>query len=269
MAQINQIQRRQEPSEDEKLMQIIMTGLKVADTVYGIKDAGKKNELLAQQNTLAQEQKNRAENFQQEQFKYQKEKDAKDYGLKQQDIELKKKEVAGQDPFKRLPEDQKNVITDLSKKNAGKIAIANQIDAVMSGWDKLPDDQKVAQGRTLLKTLNSSEGADAIGSEEAKRLGSKLEFALGNLAPWNSNPIQFGRDLEGFKEQANLNSKGLKDAIAANQKIINNAYGDPNRQTAMGNAVANRSEGQLPFSLDDLLREKIRREGLGSGLKGK
>jgi len=123
---------------------------------------------------------------------------------------------------KLAPPDQE-IAKDLSKKNASKVAIKNQIDAVMSGWDALPEDQKVAQGRQLIKVLNSSEGADAVGSEEAKRLGGKLEFAMGNFT--NSNPMQFGRDLGGFKEQATLTSKGLGSAISANQDQVRRIAG--------------------------------------------
>jgi hypothetical protein len=122
-----------------------------------------------------------------------------------------------------LPLDQKKTVEALSTKNANKISIRNQIDAVMSGWDKLSEDQKVATGRSLLKTLNSTEGADAIGVEEANRLGAKLEFALGNFT--NSNPTQFGRDLKGFKEQAINTSKGIGDAVMANQDQIDGIMG--------------------------------------------
>ncbi|MBL7545622.1 MAG: hypothetical protein JNL11_17515 [Bdellovibrionaceae bacterium] len=125
----------------------------------------------------------------------------------------------------KLPIDAKKTIETLATKNATKLSIKNQIDAVVDNWDSFSDDQKVAQGRQLLKTLNSTEGADAIGVEEANRLGSKLEFAMGNFT--NSNPTQFGRDLSGFKEQAQLTSQGIGKAIAANKKQIDSAYGRP------------------------------------------
>ncbi len=122
-----------------------------------------------------------------------------------------------------LPIDKKKEVETLAGKNASKIAIKNQIDAVMGSWDNLADDQKVAAGRQLLKTLNSSEGADAIGVEEANRLGSKLEFAMGNFT--NSNPTQFGRDIEGFKVQAMNTSKAIERAIKSNQQVIDKNLG--------------------------------------------
>jgi len=188
-----------------------------------------------------------------------------------------------------LPDDKKAIVSDLSKKNASKIGIANQIDAVMSGWDELSDDQKVAQGGQLLKTLNSPEGADAIGAEEAKRLGSKLQFAMGNL--FNTNPIQFGRDLEGFKTQALDTSDSLKKSISANQAIIDETMGNKSRQTAIGEAAkrlnkksspkpsgsplpsimsdANASEGPqyTKEEQDAAMKELIKRKGLSTNLK--
>lgn len=121
-----------------------------------------------------------------------------------------------------LPAENQEVVKDLARKNASKLGIANQIDAVMSNWDSLTEDQQVAQGRQLLKVLNSTEGADAIGSEEANRLGSKVEFAMGNI--FNSNPVQFGRDLPGFKEQATGTSKAIRGAISSNNQTIDKMY---------------------------------------------
>ena len=92
----------------------------------------------------------------------------------------------------------------------------------MGSWDKLSDEQKIVQGRQLLKTLNSTEGADAIGAEEAKRLGGLLEYQMMNIT--QPGPM-FGRDLPGFKEQAMATSKNIKNAVQSNQKIIENLTG--------------------------------------------
>lgn len=125
--------------------------------------------------------------------------------------------------FENLPKDKQLTIEELAKKNANKISIRNQINAALAGWDKLSPDQQVATGRQLIKTLNSTEGADAVGAEEAKRLGGKLEFAMGNF--FNSNPTQFGRDLPGFKEQAKNVSDNIGTAVKSNQSIIDQSYG--------------------------------------------
>lgn len=140
--------------------------------------------------------------------------------------------------FNSLAPPDQEVVKDLARGNASKLTIKNSIDSVMGGWDKLSDDQKVAQGRQLLKTLNSTQGADAIGAEEAKRLGSKLEFALGNM--FNSNPIQFGRDLPGFKEQALATSKNIGSTIDANQQQMRQIAG-PAAGRGLSNLIANQN----------------------------
>lgn len=119
------------------------------------------------------------------------------------------------------------MVTTLATKNANKLSIASQIKANMSDWDSLPDDQKLARGRQMLKVLNSSEGADAVGTDEAKRLGSKLEFAFGNFT--NGNPTQFGRDLEGFKEQALGTMKALQKSIDDNEGQISKITGSQSK----------------------------------------
>jgi len=151
----------------------------------------------------------------------------KDRGLDQEDrklkIEQQKADAEKRASGENLSIDVKKFVDTLATKNANKVAIKNQIDAVLGNWDTMSDDQKVAAGRQLLKTLNSTEGADAIGAEEAKRLGSKLEFAMGNL--FNSNPVQFGRDLSGFKEQAMNVSRSIDQSVKSNQSQIDQAMG--------------------------------------------
>lgn len=149
-----------------------------------------------------------------------------------------------------LSPDVKKTVETLATKNANKTSIANQIDAVMGGWDNLSDDQKVTQGRMLLKTLNSPEGADAIGVEEANRLGSKLEFAMGNFT--NSNPTQFGRDLPGFKEQATNAAKFIRTGVDSNQKEIDRAMGRQAQQPPPQAIPDANALNQLPD--DELMR---------------
>lgn len=159
---------------------------------------------------------------------------------------LKNEANSSKAAWDQVAKPDQEIATDLSRKNASKVAIKNQIDAVMKNWDDLPDDQKVTQGRQLIKVLNSTEGADAVGSEEAKRLGGKLEFAFGNLT--NSNPFQVGRDLSGFKEQANLTAQGLGSAIQANQDIVRRVAG-PASGRGLADLVKEKKQ-ELPKSPD-------------------
>lgn len=148
----------------------------------------------------------------------------KELALKQRELGIKERSARNEAKSgEKLPLDKKKTVETLSTKNANKLAIKNQIDAVLANWNSMSEDQQVAAGRQLLKTLNSTEGADAIGTEEANRLGSKLEFAMGNFT--NSNPTQFGRDLKGFYEQAENTAKGIGTAVSANQRIIDEQMG--------------------------------------------
>ena len=65
-------------------------------------------------------------------------------------------------------------------------------------------------------------GVDAIGSEEAQRLGGLLEYKVMNLT--QPGPM-FGRDIPGFKEQAMATSKNIRAGVKSNQKIIEDLTG--------------------------------------------
>lgn len=154
----------------------------------------------------------------------------RDYNLKKEEIGLKRVENAikkeelnlKNKDFERLPEEDRDVVKTLATTNGKIKAIANNIKSSLESWDGLKDTDKVAKGRLLLKVLNSPLGADAIGSEEAKRLGGKLEFAMSNIS--NSNPTQFGRDLEGFRNDSLELAKSLERSIKENENVIKDKY---------------------------------------------
>ena len=170
--------------------------------------------MFTEKDRLDQEQKN-LENKRKDQ----------ELGLKKEELGIKRVEAVNKTKSgEKLPLDQKKLVETLSTKNANKIAIKNQIQAVVDSWDNLSDEQKVTQGGQLLKTLNSSEGADAIGVEEAKRLGSMLEFQMFNV----TQPGAFvGRDLKGFKTQAQNTANNIGTAVESNSAIIDRAMGRP------------------------------------------
>ncbi len=127
--------------------------------------------------------------------------------------------------FDALPPPNQEIIKDLAKSNANKISIANAIHAVVApeNWSQLTEDEKLQQGRQLIKTLNSTEGKDAVGAEEAKRLAGKLQYAVGNFT--NDNPVQFGRDIEGFVNDARITHDGIVRGVQANEAEIEKRYG--------------------------------------------
>ncbi len=137
--------------------------------------------------------------------------------------EVSELKETNKDEFKKLPVESQELIRDLSKKNASKISIGSSIKGYLEEFKAAPSsDEKIIIGRQMLKVLNSPEGADAIGVEEAKRLGSLLEFQIGNLR----NPGPFiGRDLEGFEKQIVATSNAVQRSVASNKNQIDQLYG--------------------------------------------
>lgn len=130
---------------------------------------------------------------------------------------------ADKPPGAELPIDAKTEVTTLASKNANKLAIKNQIAAQMDEFKAAKsDDDKIRIGRQMIKTLNSSEGQDAVGAEEVKRLGSALEYQVANIT--GPGPM-FGRDLEGFESQVDMTMGSLNGAITANQKRMDQLMG--------------------------------------------
>jgi hypothetical protein len=128
-------------------------------------------------------------------------------------------------PYDNLPKDQQILVSDLQRSNASKLTITNQLEAELSNFknfvEKGNSDQAVTAGENMLKVLNSTEGKDAVGAEEAKRLAGFLKFNLLNLS--NPGPT-FGRDLNAFYTQASSKTNSIKDAIKGNQKTIDSIF---------------------------------------------
>ncbi len=130
-------------------------------------------------------------------------------GLAKEELGIKNKKQSME-----LPEGVKKSADQIAEGISNKVITATQIDSYANQMDealKSGDKSTALQmGRQMIKVLNSTEGKDAVGQEEANRLASKLEFALGNFT--NNNPTQFGRDLEGFLSDARTTSGVVKDA---------------------------------------------------------
>lgn len=149
--------------------------------------------------------------------------------------------------IKSLPEEERDVVKGLAKANADKISIANQISGALKVLDdpNVSKEQKIAQGRQMLKVLNSTQGKDAVGAEEARRLGSYLEASFG--VNWNSPRAvgDFGINLQGFREQAALTNKTLIDSVNSNQAEIQKRYAQYGVQRQPVNVGrAERAEGE-------------------------
>lgn len=106
---------------------------------------------------------------------------------------------------------------ELSTKNSNLANVRNGMDAALKQLEdkNLSEEDKIKTGQGLLKLLNSAEGADAVGAEEAKRIGSYLEYKVGNF----TQPGSFiGRDLDKFTDQVRNNSQLLGQRIQSNQQ---------------------------------------------------
>lgn len=122
-----------------------------------------------------------------------------------------------------LPIDKKEQVKLLAGKAATGTAIKSEIDSFIDKWPKWSEADRLAQARMLIKTLNSTQGQDAVGAEEVKRLASKLQFSMGNL--FNDNPTQFGRDLDGFYKDVKERSNLIGGAITKNSALVDQMMG--------------------------------------------
>lgn len=122
-----------------------------------------------------------------------------------------------------MPLEVKTEIAGLANKNAAKTSIANQMRGYLTRYqDAQTEDQKIVIGRQMLKVLNSPEGADAIGVEEAKRLGGLLEYKLFNFTDPGS---KFGRDLSEFEDQVIDTVSAVESGVQLNRKRIQQLSG--------------------------------------------
>ena len=136
-----------------------------------------------------------------------------------------------------LPVDVKSEVTALSGKNAGKVSIGNQIESYLTEFRSAETaDDKVRIGRQMLKVLNSPEGADAIGVEEAKRLGDALEYNLFDVGAglgMKTGKLH-GRDLGGFEKQAQSTLDAIRGSVKANRDEVGRLLGRPAAATPAG-----------------------------------
>jgi hypothetical protein len=145
--------------------------------------------------------------------------------------------TSNKDKFEALPIESQEQIRDLAKASAKKRSIVNSMSGYLSEYDvalakwqksksKSDYNDVIRIGSQALKTLNSPEGADAIGAEEAKRLGTALEFNWGNLV----NPgAVVGRDLAGFSRQIKNTMGAIGTGLKANDDYIKKLYNTGNQ----------------------------------------
>ncbi len=144
---------------------------------------------------------------------------------KQQDID-KTNEYNRSDKkkFDLLPEDNKKFIDKLATDNTNKIAIRTQIASTLEllSDPNIPIKDKLTQAKALTKTLNSQNGADAVGVEEANRLTERLNIF--SLNPFSEGGVRLGSpDMKGFTQQVSNTLGTLDNSIKTNASLIDQA----------------------------------------------
>lgn len=116
---------------------------------------------------------------------------------------------AGGEP--KLNTMDKVAVTDITKDVTIKERVASALDANIAQLTDEKVDKFVRRqaGLNILKTLNSAEGKDAVGAEEAKRLGQFLQYQINPLEGLKTGRI-FGTDMPRFVQQITLKRDELK-----------------------------------------------------------
>jgi hypothetical protein len=124
--------------------------------------------------------------------------------------------------YNALPEPQKIAVKELSTSAAKKQVISNQIEGFLDQWKKSSSNaEKTRVGQQMIKLLNSTEGQDAVGAEEARRLANELEPYT-----WKSPTglPRLGQDLKGFENRIEAVRNSLMNAVKTNQAQVMDIY---------------------------------------------
>jgi hypothetical protein len=180
-------------------------------------------------------------------FKFREEEGRKDREarLKQVGMQASLKPPVKTEAQKLIDLEKETSVKSLASSSAGILPIKNELDTFLKNSESYTPDQLLIQGKQLIKTLNSTQGKDAVGAEEAARLAGKLDFRLGNL--FNSDPVQFGRDLPGFLQQVKDTSDKISGTITRNKQSIDQLTGQ---------SVAPSAPQENPLSRLEYLRAK-------------
>jgi hypothetical protein len=127
------------------------------------------------------------------------------------------KAVGSKKEFESLPKENQEGIISLGKKNADLFNAGTQLSSLVKVLKdpKVSPQQKLIQANQSLKLLNSLQGSDAVGAEEAKRIGSLLAYW-----PNTTKGLKVGPDLEAFTNQIMLTENTVNNLLSNNQQTI-------------------------------------------------
>lgn len=117
----------------------------------------------------------------------------------------------------KLPHEQQKMVDTLADTAAKRVSTSNILEERLKKYRAAiaanNTDEAVKEGQQMLKLLNSPDNPDAVGAEEAKRLGSFLEKKVFNLMQPGS---MFGRDLDQFDTQVANSVNLIRDSAKTN-----------------------------------------------------
>jgi len=123
-------------------------------------------------------------------------------------------------PSLKLQPHHKKIVDQFSTSYANQTGTAIALETLLQQISdpNIPKDLAIQAGLDSLKILNSSEGRDAVGVEEANRVGRFLQF---NVMPNLTRPgPAFGRSMELFKGQVKNAGERARTRAARTQKEI-------------------------------------------------
>ena len=86
--------------------------------------------------------------------------------------------------FEQLPKEQEKAVGTITQASANLIPIQNELAAALDVLNdpNKSEEEKMQTGQNLVKTMNSTQGSDAVGADEARRLAQELEGNIGDIA---------------------------------------------------------------------------------------
>lgn len=137
--------------------------------------------------------------------------------------------------FGRLPKERQVEIEKIATNTGTAKTIRNQLksDLALLKDPSVNDEMKLTHAQSMIKTLNSQQGQDAVGAEESKRLAALLQY---NVWPNLTQPGPvFGRaPISDFAAQVENSLGALDRKIEINDKTVDELYGRNGQVAAPG-----------------------------------
>lgn len=136
--------------------------------------------------------------------------------------------ILGDASFKALPKEQQIVVTDLAKNMAAIKGVSSSLRANLDDLKNpnISEDQKIVAGESLFKLLNMKDGTgrDAVGVEEARRIGAFLQAKIGNITGVGAFIRGKGTNLKEFIQQVELSFGAANRNAQYKQEQIDEIY---------------------------------------------